>query len=219
MDSEPAAKRRRHNATNPAHKRAPLPTNAHISKRPLLHPVLSSPYSATSPKVVYVASRTPFLSAVARCEKLLRQADKRLVQSATTKAKNETWRRGRGGGDEIAAIAGQVESIKRKRRRGGGVGLDEAEDGAGSEEVVIKGTGKAIQKVLELGCWFQQRGEVYDVKIRTGTAKAVDGIEYNEPEAEGEELDKMGLEDGNGEDLPEARIRHISVLEVCVSLR
>ncbi|EGP82812.1 uncharacterized protein MYCGRDRAFT_51531, partial [Zymoseptoria tritici IPO323] len=167
---------------------------AHISKRPLLHPVLSSPYSAISPKVVYVASRTPFLSAVARCEKLLRQADKRLVQSATTKAKNETRRRGR-------------------------VGLDEAEDGAGSEEVVIKGTGKAIQKVLELGCWFQQRGEVYDVKIRTGTAKAVDGIEYNEPEAEGEELDKMGLEDGNGEDLPEARIRHISVLEVCVSLR
>jgi ribonuclease P/MRP protein subunit POP7 len=104
--------------------------------------------------------------------------------------------------------------MKRKRRRGGG-GDDGTEDGGGgTEEVVIKGTGKAIGKVLELGCWFQQRGEVYDVKIRTGTAKAVDDIEYDEQD---EEADKMDVD--GGDDMPEARIRQISVLEVYVSLR
>jgi ribonuclease P/MRP protein subunit POP7 len=85
--------------------------------------------------------------------------------------------------------------------------------------VVIKGTGKAIGKVLELGCWFQQRAEVYDVKIRTGTAKAVDGIEYDEEEPDEMEVDGENAAVEGGAELPQARIRQISVLEVYVSLR
>ena len=50
--------------------------------------------------------------------------------------------------------------------------------GAG-EEVVLKATGKAIQKCLELGLWFQQRTE-YKVRLQSGSVGAIDDIVANE---------------------------------------
>ncbi|KAF2482149.1 Rpp20 subunit of nuclear RNase MRP and P-domain-containing protein [Neohortaea acidophila] len=228
-------------------KLARLPANAAVHKRPLLHPPLPSQYSnAHHPKVVYISTKTPFLSAVKRVEKLLRLSDKRLIQSATTLAKQNSGKRKRGGApDEILEIAETLES-KRKRRR--------VEDGGGGEEVVMKGTGKAIQKVMELGLWFQQR-EGYRVRLRTGSVGAVDDIvlqpsgkvvvgeddhednhgadkngggialdsmatDQNEtpqvPHAEPKAAIKAGKDT---EEIPETRIRYTSVLEVAVSLQ
>ncbi|EME86773.1 uncharacterized protein MYCFIDRAFT_30093 [Pseudocercospora fijiensis CIRAD86] len=216
-----------------------LPKSASISKRPLLRPSIPSPYAGSSqPKVIYVGSKTPFLSAVKRTEKLLQLADKRLVQAGTQSAKNN-WRRGPD--DEIQAIAEEVEHLKKKKD--------------GNEEVVIKGTGKAISKVMGLAVWFQEREE-YVVRLKTGSVGAVDDVRYEEEcqqlkdqsgesdrttaaGIENEQPDEAvakkkrkskegvtrvvkreedGDEDGKRE-IRETQIRQVSVLEVYVSLR
>ncbi|KAI7268917.1 hypothetical protein KC345_g7611 [Hortaea werneckii] len=162
-----------------------LPSNATVSKRPLHHAAIPSPYAgASQQKVVYVGTRTPFLSAVKRVEKLLRLSDKRLVQSATTLAqqKGQNGRKRKRQDDdttdEIGDIAQQVESAKGKRKVGGLTAGDDEVEGVG-EEVLLKGTGKAISKVMEMGCWFQQRQE-YMVTVRTGSVAAVDDIDVPE---------------------------------------
>ncbi|TKA26020.1 hypothetical protein B0A50_05532 [Salinomyces thailandicus] len=186
----------RNTKRKPQHKKLPkLPPNAAVSKRPLHRPAIPSPYAgASQPKVVYVSARTPFLSAVKRVEKLLRLSDKRLVQSASTIAKQNGQasrkRKRDGDEDEIGAIAREVEKRKTQGRR---VGTDEDGVDGASEEVLLKGTGKAIGKVMEMGCWFQEKEE-YEVRIRTGTVGAVDDIEV----AEGEEGVSAEAESGGG---------------------
>ncbi|KAI7231229.1 hypothetical protein KC330_g6534 [Hortaea werneckii] len=177
-----------------------LPPNATVSKRPLHHAAIPSPYAgASQQKVVYVGTRTPFLSAVKRVEKLLRLSDKRLVQSATTLARQKGQngrkrkRQDDDAADEIGDIARQVESAKAKRKARGLTTGDDDVEGAG-EEVLLKGTGKAIPKVMEMGCWFQQRQE-YMVTVRTGSVAAVDDIDV--PEG--------ATVDGNDKDHAESR--------------
>lgn len=165
--------------------------DAKVEKRPLLRPAIPSPYAGSSQqKIVYISSKTPFLSAVKRVEKLLNLADKRLVQSATTNAKQGDGSRGKrkrgADGDEILEIAEEVERMKGKKRRKVGDGGATGEDGGGygdgskGEEVVMKGTGKAIHRVLELALWFQQRDEEYVVRLRTGSIGAIDDVSVEE---------------------------------------
>nr|POE89873.1 hypothetical protein CFP56_20342 [Quercus suber] len=204
-------------------------------------------------------TKTPFISAVKRVEKLLKLADKRLVQSATTTAQSNRGPRKRGrndGYDEIGEVAAEVERVKRKRQRISHGhnritdGLDVLADD-GMEEVVLKATGKAIQKGLELGEWFRKRTAEYAVKIKTGSVKAIDDVEI--PEAQDDQIapdpghaddqdsqDAQGEVDGNSigldvkdnktsampldiggseVDIPETRIRYISVLEVRIQLQ
>lgn len=117
------------------------------------------------------------MSAVKRAEKLLHLSDKRLVQSATqlskdARNKKRRWER-REDEDEILGIAKEVE--KKKKKKG---------PGSEREEVVLKGTGKAIGKVMELGLWFQQRDAEYHVRLKTGSVCAVEDVQYEEEEAE-----------------------------------
>ncbi|KAK4555236.1 hypothetical protein LTR86_007532 [Recurvomyces mirabilis] len=191
----PKSRRPRYRVSKPEHgKLSKLPTNAKVHKRPLLHPAIPSPYAgASQQKVVYVSARTPFISTVKRVEKLLKLSDKRLVQAATTNAKQSSnkRKRGRDDHDEVLGIAKEVERLKSKKRKGGTV--DDDVEGAG-EEVVIKATGKAIQKAMQLGLWFQQREE-YLVRLRTGSVGAVDDIELDEEEGV-EDLGHDGQEGG-----------------------
>jgi len=171
------------------------------------------------------------MSAVKRVEKLLDLADKRDVQAATTHAqKNKRKRRKDDDEDEVLAIARGVEEGREKKRRVAG---------ASGEQVLVKGTGKAVGKVMEIGVWFLQRDE-FEVKIRTGSVGVVDDVEVAEGggEHEGEDAgeDKMDVDQaeagaeksGDGElkkdekdvkAVSGARIRYLSVLEVAVSLR
>lgn len=196
---------------------------------------------------MYISTSTPFLSAVKRVEKLLQRADKRLVQAATTRAKQHDPRgRKRRGGDrdedEVLGIAEEVERLKnegkrQKRQRKDGPEDEEAD--AVGEEILLKGTGKAIAKVLDLASWFQQRSDVYTIRLRTGSVGAVDDI------SPGEQADvEMSLGDDDTDvdrpagghqkksakpqkeqrnnetqPLPETRIRQTSVLEVAIALK
>jgi ribonuclease P/MRP protein subunit POP7 len=223
--------------------------DAKITKRPLHHPPIVSPYTSASPstqKIIYIAPQTPFLSAVKRCEKLLRLSEKRAVQSASSTSASSGSRRSRpgqsqhakrkrddndggGGGDNIDALAETVEDNKAKRRRLG--------QPAG-EEVVLVGSGRAIEKTLELGVWFLRRGEEFMVRMETGTASSIDDVRVERVETPeddggggGDDMD-IDVETGirtaaGGNDTAQSttvseeftRIRQLSVLRVFVSLR
>lgn len=219
--------------------------DAQVSKRPLLRPAIPSPYTnSSSPKVVYVSTKTPFLAAVKRVEKLLRLSEKRAVQSAGAQIKKNRRRRGpanREGEDDIDGIARIMEEKKKGGvKKGMRADLDGDEEDV-VEEVAIKGTGKAIGKVTELGLWFQQRDD-YAVRLATGSAGAVDDIEIHEEAKTGGIGENQAHEQGDGaegkevempddgennlqgvskeaDEIPETRIRYTSVLEVFVSLR
>ncbi len=78
------------------------------------------------------------------------------------------------------------------------------------EAVVLKGTNRAIEKVLELGLYFQRQDDCM-ARLRTGSVGVVDDIVEEEEEG--------GMEEGEGEELPESRVRKVSVVEVAVTLK
>lgn len=199
-----------------------------IEKRPLLHSAIASPYaSATDAKIVYISAKTPFMSAVKRVQKLLKLVEDRETQSATAQVHNSKKRkfgdRGDGAGD-IERIAAAAVEKKLK---------DVATGNRDAEEVILKATGRAIDKALGLALWFQQRDE-YIVRIQTGSVGAIDDIVAVEGQGM-DDLDKTQAENakGQGEDdqektsdepqqdmpVPDSRIRHASVVHVAVSLR
>ena len=192
-------------------KRPRLPANAIVSKRPLLHPAISTPFSsAESPKVVYITASSPFIPTCKRIRSLLVQIQKREAQSAASAP------RGRGGGgrgrleangrldpkDVEASISSSALSRKRSGRG----------KSAGTEKVFLKATGRAIPRALELGVKFQGEDD-YRVEVEMGSVKAIDDLEVKE-NTEG------GLE-GYGEPnvlVPETRIRTLSTVTVCIGL-
>ncbi|KAK3658336.1 hypothetical protein LTR56_001747 [Elasticomyces elasticus] len=199
--------RRKPRNPQPSHHKLPkLPQNASVTKRPLQRPAIASPYAGVpQPKIVYVSARTPFMSAVKRVEKLLHLSEKRAIQSATTVVKQQGRKRKRGQEDEVLGIAKQVEKAKAKARRGGDGG-DDDEDAAG-EAVLIKGTGRAIEKALEMASWFQQKPE-YLVVLKTGSVGAIDDVEVEEDDNEGEE--------GGAEEKDDSNVGDVSMLDASI---
>lgn len=167
-----------------------------MQKRPLLHPPISSPYNGRqSAKVVYISSKTPFMSAMKRVKQLLKYVDKRSMQSVLSS---------RGKNSSTPATTSDEKA----------------------EEVLIKATGKAIDKALNLALYFQGQQDCA-VRINTGSVNAIDdliqtaelsGVDQEvEAEEEGQTSERTG--ETIAADLPEARIRHASMIEIFVSLR
>ncbi|MCJ1474547.1 hypothetical protein MMC13_003205 [Lambiella insularis] len=194
------------------HKLKRLPKNARIEKRPILHPAIPSPYTnASQPKIIYVSSKTPFISVVKRVRKHLALIDKRTM--------------------------GKVDLLNSKssdKHRLSRLGKQDKEP----EEVFLRATNKAIEKVLGLALFFQGQ-EDCRVKLKTGSVGVIDDIvEVAKPES-GEPGDThQGLDDAQNEDMtngskdkvpdareqdddeemPETQIRQVGVVEVCISL-
>ncbi|QKX56541.1 uncharacterized protein TRUGW13939_03646 [Talaromyces rugulosus] len=146
-----------------------IPPTYRIQKRPIPHAAVASPYAGTHvPKIVYVGSKTPFMSAIKRVQKLLHLAERRamapLVDEKAKKRRQHTSqhhhqhgkRRDQGGDEKVV-----LEECLRKLRQ---------------EKVLIKATGRAIEKALSLGSWFQEKAQEYEVGIRTGSVCVVDDI-------------------------------------------
>ncbi|KAL1303815.1 hypothetical protein AAFC00_000275 [Neodothiora populina] len=213
-----------------------LPKNAKVTKRPLLHPAIPSKYAGpdSAQKVVYISSRTPFMSAIKRVERLLDQVEKRETQSAAALVRNDNrLKRKRGqfpsaGTDgeeagEIGEVAKRLAEMKKvKIDTSGGVARAEEEQWR-KEEVVVKATGKAIQKALSVGLWFQRR-DGFGILIRTGSVAAIDDVEVAEEEQarenDGAETDQLMKdareEEPQQEPIPETRIRYASTIEIAV---
>ncbi|KAL2065913.1 hypothetical protein VTL71DRAFT_3583 [Oculimacula yallundae] len=170
------------------HTKLPLlAKNQKISKRPLLHAPISSPRTSSSTqKVIYVSASSPFISVVKRVRTYLDAIESRAAGKLSLE-----------GGDRklLRGIEKGVSST------GGG-----EEGGKRDEEVLIKGTGKAIEKVVRLAAWWGQQSDVR-VVVRTGSVGAVDDV-----------ISRKEGEEGDGGD-DESRIRRVSCLEVGIRLR
>ncbi|GJN69347.1 ribonuclease P/MRP, subunit POP7 [Purpureocillium lilacinum] len=177
-------------------KLPPIPKGSKVQKRPLTRRQL--PSSSKTP-VVYVSSSTPFMSAVRRVQKYLdrslRNATAAAPRNASLHARVEGLRR-RAAAASATTASGQSRG---SAAAGGADGGDDADPGA--TRVTVMGTGRAVEKVLGVAGWFEQKGDCV-VALRTGTVGAVDDIV---------------AENGEAED--ESRIRMVSCLEVVVSLK
>lgn len=99
------------------------------------------------------------MSAVKRVQKLLRQAEKR----ATANVKLDDVRKTE---KQI-----QAELVKAGEER---------------EEVFVKATGKAIEKALNVGKWFEEKEAEYAVRVNTGSVLVVDDVVEDEEKKERE---------------------------------
>lgn len=99
-------------------------------------------------------------------------------------------------------IADDLAAAKAKGNWGGG--------GGAGEKVYLKATGRAIPRALELGVQFQgeESGE-YVVRVEMGSVRAVDDVEVSGDVAD----------DGDGEDIPETRMRHVSMVTVSIGMK
>jgi ribonuclease P/MRP protein subunit POP7 len=95
------------------------------------------------------------MSAVKRVQKLLRQAEKRATAAVDLASSKRTDRQ------KLAEVARGQEQL-------------------GKEEVFVKATGRAIERALSVGRWFEERGNEYAVRVKTGNVLVVDDIEEDE---------------------------------------
>lgn len=170
------------------------------------------------PKIVYVATGTPFMSAVKRVQKLLRHAEKRATANIDLEDTRKTEQQ------KLAELA----KVADKR-----------------EEVFLKATGRAIEKVLKVGKWFEEKETEYVVRVTTGSVLAVDDIVEDEEKKEleiqkeqqrskDEPVQKLDKETPKAAakkrkrqapavqddaELPESRTRWVKSVEVAVSLK
>ncbi|KAF3386187.1 hypothetical protein F1880_000453 [Penicillium rolfsii] len=203
-----------------------LPKYAKVEKRPIPHAPVASPYAGASvPKVVYVSSGTPFMSAVKRVQKLLHQAEKRATANISLEDSRKT---------DQQKLA-ELTKVAEKR-----------------EEVFMKATGRAIEKALNVGKWFEEKEAEYTVRVKTGSVLVVDDVVEDEAKKE-RELQKQQREEGSQQqknaeekvdskntesksvakkkkkrpasaisedtELPETRTRWVKMVEVAVSLK
>ncbi|KAJ5751711.1 hypothetical protein N7520_008628 [Penicillium odoratum] len=194
-----------------------LPKYAKVEKRPIPHAPVASPYAGTSvPKIIYVSTNTPFMSAVKRVQKLLRHAEKRATANIDLEDTRKTEQQ------KLAELAKAAD----KR-----------------EEIFVKATGRAIEKVLKIGKWFEEKGTEYVVRVKTGSVLVVDDVVEDEEKKELEmQKQQRQSKDESAEDqdqepskaakkrkrqapvsddaeLPETRTRWVKMVEVAVSLK
>ncbi|PMD15112.1 hypothetical protein NA56DRAFT_664244 [Hyaloscypha hepaticicola] len=179
------------------HKKLPrLPPTQKIQKRPLLHPPIASPRTGSStPKEIYVSASSPFISTIKRVRTYLSQIESRAAGKITLSSAHK---------NHHAHIKTAIQKGVEKARGGGGEDGGNGKGGkrgrGGGEEVVLKATGKAIERLLQVALFFEEE-EGVKVEIRTGSVGAVDDV-----------VEKDGGETG------ESRVRRASCLEVGVRL-
>lgn len=149
-----------------------------------MHPAIA-PLRSTSEKVVYVSPNSSFIGTIKRVRRYLDGAEFRAGPTILPAGDGELMR-------EIE------EGIKYTR-------MGKKADGSNGGEVIMKGTGKAIEKTLNLARWWQQQKGVR-VILRTGSIATVDDI-----------VGDCGDDDESMEEEGGSRVRRVSVLEAVIS--
>lgn len=108
-------------------------------------------------------------------------------------------------------LLARVAALNTGRGSGAGAGDDDEEGvdgGAGKAgpEVLVLGTGRAIEKTLNVAAWFNRQKDCR-VSLRTRTLGAVDDVIMGETEG------------GEEDEEDQARVRMVSCLEVVIRLR
>lgn len=155
------------------------------------------------------------MSAVKRVQKLLQQAEKRAMANVKLDDARKTEQ------EKLTELAG----IGEKR-----------------EEVFVKATGRAVEKALSVGKWFEGKEAEFNVRVKTGSVLVVDDVVEDEEVKERllKKVNGDGGADGTGQavsedskkkrkreapavdedvELPESRTRWVKMVEVAVSLK
>lgn len=125
-----------------------------------------------------------------------------------------------GKGSDRQKLRKLTESIE----KGKGKSMEDGGGAGGGEEVVLKATGRAIERVLSFALYFQGQPDCV-VRIRTGGVGVVDDIVDVEGDVEDGEGGGAAAEQGEEDEeeaaaaLPETRVRKTSVVEVAVTLK
>ncbi|KAK6356277.1 hypothetical protein TWF718_000646 [Orbilia javanica] len=214
-----------------SHKKSrELPKNSKLVKRRLPRPLPPARLS-TDPKTVYVSTKSPFVSTVKRVRKALTVfKDQSKVSIASGGRQKRAFQRRQGQlGHNEAGLSTSTSATDDKMKY-----------------VTIKASGKAIEKALGLGLYFQGQKDT-SVEIRTGTVEATDDVEADQSHLTFEDLmkakerterksgsskgpggdDTMDVDDDNDstgefdefeevDDVFPSRTRNISVIEVIV---
>ncbi|TPX11047.1 uncharacterized protein E0L32_007908 [Thyridium curvatum] len=189
-------------------KQARLPggKNTKIHRRPMHRATpaaLQNSGGARHP--IYVSSRTPFMSVVRRVQ---RQLDRSSPPTTTATTTATTTRRNRTLPQRIQALRSAPQQQQQSGAGGG------AYDGFG-EDVVITGTGKAIEKTLNVAAWFFRQPDCR-VNLRTRTVAAVDDYVLGGDEEEEGEDERAADGQPRGEPESGSRVRMVSCLDVAV---
>lgn len=157
-----------------AHKRSKeLPKNSKLVKRQLPRPLPPARLSA-DPKTVYVSTKSPFIATVKRVRKAL----------AVFKDQSKV---------SVASGGRQKRAFQRRLEQPGqneaGPSTSTATTDDRTKYVTIKASGKAIEKALGLGLYFQGQKDT-SVEIRTGTVQATDDIKADQSHLTFEDLMK-----------------------------
>lgn len=159
------------------------------------------------------------MSAVKRVQKLLLQAEKRATANISLEDSRKSEQQ----------ILEELSKVSEKR-----------------EEVFVKATGRAIEKALNVGKWFEEKTTRYTVRTNTGSVIVVDDVVEDEEKKEREQQKRKRVEEqsqpGQSDDtpktdsqsakrkhqtesaesdseLPESRTRWIKMVEVAVTLK
>ncbi|KAF3929323.1 hypothetical protein AA313_de0209159 [Arthrobotrys entomopaga] len=137
-----------------------LPKNAMLLKRRLPRPLPPSRLSA-DPKTVYVSTKSPFISTVKRVRKALEVfRNQSKVSIASGGRQKRAFQRKQRQEQPKTESARTAEGL-----------LQENKD----KYVTIKATGRAIEKALALGLYFQGQKDTA-VEIKTGTIECTDDV-------------------------------------------
>lgn len=167
-------------------------SDSRVNKRPISRTQALQRGSLASPKqrIIYVGTKSPFMSVVSRARKALNNGPGGLRANSSSKGLPLAAR--------VAALSTGITSTERQ-----------AEDGDRAEEVLIRGSGRAMAKTLEVAAWFTRESDVL-VSLRTMSLEAVDDVVVDEDDAEAE---------GGFAAEEETRVRMVNCLEVGLSLR
>ncbi|KAF3014224.1 hypothetical protein E8E14_008530 [Neopestalotiopsis sp. 37M] len=149
--------------------------------------------STHSAQLIYVNSRSPFRSITTRVRK---QLNKSLRAASTHTPKSLTNTVAAKG--HLGPLSSRIQALHKGPEDG--IALEQA------RQVVVIGTGKAIEKVVNVAAFFQGQGDV-EVRLQTGSLGAVDDVVPEEEE-------ENGLGTGVGE-----RERMVSCLKAVIKLR
>lgn len=94
------------------------------------------------------------------------------------------------------SLAARIQGLEREAAASG------TKTGEKKVEVLVTGTGRALEKVMSVAGWFEEQGDC-DVELRTGTVGTVDDI----------------VEGDDAEEEEESRVRRLSKLEVVIRLK
>ena len=111
------------------------------------------------------------MSAAKRVQKLLRQAEKRSTANVD--------------------LSNSKVSEKEKLER-----VFHAHETLRKEAVYIRATGRAIDRAMSIGKWFQDKDEEYEIRVETGSVLVVDDIVVDQEQKEREDKRK-NMDGGN----------------------